>query len=146
MCAGERALFMPKELALQEILRDCCAIYCNETLTCSRTQVVKRTGDDLLASAAFSEQQHTHRGWRDTLHNVAHAEHRRTCGNETSKGRVVLELAQPSIFGLQRIEIVRAANNQTDYLCVDGFLVEVVCTEADRSEGMRALLVSCHDN
>ncbi len=50
-------LFVPKQLALKQIVRQCTAIDWNEAKIPSRTQIVQCTGREFLSGTGFAEDQ-----------------------------------------------------------------------------------------
>src|SRR5205085_3113460 len=56
--AGERALLVTEELALDELARDRRAVHLHERLLLARAEPVDRPRDELLAGAALSRDEH----------------------------------------------------------------------------------------
>src|SRR5262249_7722793 len=56
-CAGERSLFMAKELALDQTHRDCGAVDLYQGALASRANIVNRARDHLLASSGLALNQ-----------------------------------------------------------------------------------------
>jgi hypothetical protein len=55
--SGERALFVPKQLAFEEAGGNRRAVYFYEGITLSRTEIMNRTSNQLLAGAGFSQNE-----------------------------------------------------------------------------------------
>ena len=65
--AGERALLVAEQLALEQVLGNRGAVDRDEALAAPRRQVVQRAREQLLAGAAFAQQQDGRAGARDLL-------------------------------------------------------------------------------
>src|SRR5436190_2627678 len=71
--AGERPLFVPEQLALDQVLGNGGAIHLHEPLAAAQTVAVDRPRDELLADAALALNQHRRVGGRraaDRRHDV----------------------------------------------------------------------------
>src|SRR5205823_7997903 len=62
--AGERALFVAEQLALDQLLRDGRAVDLDERPVGAPTVLMKRACDQLLAGAVPAGDQHPPLGWR----------------------------------------------------------------------------------
>src|SRR6202023_3417460 len=64
-CAGERALFMPKEFDFDQPGRNSGAIQSNERALATRTAVVNGPSEHFLPGPGLAMQQHGRACWRD---------------------------------------------------------------------------------
>jgi hypothetical protein len=67
MAAGEGAAFVAEQFALEQRLGNGGAVDLDEGRVAARAGQVQRAGEQLLAGAAFTQQQHRGRGRRHTL-------------------------------------------------------------------------------
>src|ERR1700691_2417962 len=79
---GERALFVAKKLAFQEVQRDGGAVQLDERASASRTDIVDRARDQLLARAGFTLDQDSGTCRRHPFDPIEHSFQRRTVANE----------------------------------------------------------------
>jgi len=66
--AGEGALFMTKQLALDQVLRQRGTVHADERLVAARAARVHRARDQFLAGTGLADQQHTRVGGCDDTH------------------------------------------------------------------------------
>src|SRR5688572_27432961 len=76
--AGERALLVSEQLALDQFCRQRCAVDLDERHLATRRAVVNAPGDELLADAAFASNEHRDIAVADLLDNLRDFAHRRT--------------------------------------------------------------------
>jgi hypothetical protein len=69
-CAGERALHVAEEFALEETFGHRAAVQFDHRTVASRTSLVDGSRDQLLSGAAFSGDEHGRVGRRDQLNLV----------------------------------------------------------------------------
>jgi hypothetical protein len=67
-CPGKGTLLVPKQLALQQIERDCSAVKLHEGASAARAEIVNGMGDQFFPRSSFSQNQHSRISWRYTLH------------------------------------------------------------------------------
>jgi hypothetical protein len=84
--AGEGALGMAEKLALEKFRRDRPAVDTDERLLAPRAALVNGRGDELLASAGFSQDQHGGIGRRDHLDLFEDAAQGGTAADDLAKG------------------------------------------------------------
>jgi hypothetical protein len=73
--AGERALHVPEQLALDELGRDGGAVDLDERPVGARRVLVDGAGDELLAGAVLAGDEHARRRGRDALDLVEQRAH-----------------------------------------------------------------------
>jgi hypothetical protein len=83
--AGERAFHVTEKLALEQAVGYCTTIYLDEGMALSRTVVVDGPGDELLAGAAFSCDEHCGRCGGNELNLLHHCLHGRTSTDDVSE-------------------------------------------------------------
>ena len=76
--AGEGALLVAEQLALEQLRRQRRAIHLHERLAAARRALVNRAGDELLADAAFAANQHGDVAVGDLIDDERHLLHRWT--------------------------------------------------------------------
>src|SRR5205085_9273049 len=74
--AGERALLVTEELALEEGLRKARAVESDEGTISAQRQLVDRLGDDFFSDTCLTEQDHADVADRDALHHAIELLHR----------------------------------------------------------------------
>ena len=130
--AGERALLVAEQLALEQLLgnrravdRDEPAAPCGRSCVCTArassslpVPLSPRISTDTSVGATFSIM-------RQTL------QHRIVGGDQALERRVELRLAQRAVLLLQRVHVERAADDQAQHVGVDRLLIEVVGAERD---------------
>src|SRR5688572_20348511 len=101
--AGERALLVPEDLALEQRLRNRRAVDRHERLLGARAQLVDRLGDELLAGARLAPDQHRRRrrgGLLDDLVDLAHA---RTAADHVAEAAVLAQLPAQDLYLAPRV-------------------------------------------
>src|SRR6266542_3953312 len=66
-CSWERSATMAEQLAFNEILRNCCAVYLHEHFILARTVSVNGPCRQLLAGSGFAKDKHAAAGRRHKL-------------------------------------------------------------------------------
>src|SRR5205823_6075868 len=80
--AGEGALFMAKQLTLEQRLRNSGAVEREKRPLRPAAVAINRAGNQFLARAALAEDQHGHVLRRDPADRLVHGLHRRTTPDE----------------------------------------------------------------
>ena len=91
--AGEGALLVPEELALQEALRERRATERHEVAVLARAVVVDGLGEELLAGAALAGDEHGDVGRGDLPHDLEDARHERPGADDALEPESLVELA-----------------------------------------------------
>lgn len=78
--SSERTTFVPKELALQQRVRRCCAIQRHERALVAWRRIVERAGRNLLANTRLAEEQHTDVAPRNQAEELRYPCHRSFVG------------------------------------------------------------------
>src|SRR4029079_17201667 len=84
--AGERALLVAEQLALEQLLAERGAVDRHERPRGARAAGVDLARGDLLAGAALAEQEHGRRGPRDLLDRLDNRAHRRVAIGQRRAG------------------------------------------------------------
>jgi hypothetical protein len=100
--AGERALLVAEELALDQIARDRGAVHADERLVLARAVLVERARDELLAGAALARDEHRARRVRDLLDDLIDLRHRRGLPDEPVAARLARLGADVALAQLAR--------------------------------------------
>ncbi len=85
--AGERALLVAEQLALDELLADRRAVHRDERALGARAAGVDGAGDQLLAGARLAENRHRRGRGRHALDELDEHPHRRSMAHQTLPGR-----------------------------------------------------------
>ncbi len=124
--AGERALLVPEQLALEQRLGQRRAGDLDEGLAAPRAVLVQGLREQLLAGAALAEQQHGGRGGRHLPDRLEHREHLGALADQVVEAVLVLEpLAQRARLLEQPLLLERLLEHDLQLLDVDR-LAEVV--------------------
>ena len=106
--AGEGALFVPEQLALDEPGRNRRRAHADEGATLPAAQRMDRASDELLAGARFAQQQDRRFGRGHGFHRLQHAAQRRTRSDDLAKFAMeadfvfeVLLLADQPLFAVR---------------------------------------------
>ena len=99
----------------------------------------------LLAGAAFAENQHRYIGRRHLLDHAAHFEHRLIGCDYSGKRRARLAL-QLAVLLLKLVDAKRARHDQLQDLRLNGLLTEVRGAESHGPHGARLITIAGHDN
>ena len=106
-----------------------------------------RARDQLLAGAAFAEDQHRHVGRRDLLDHAAHLEHRVVGGDEPFERRAHLRLAAAGGSAARaRAAGTRGSTMQPQHVRIDRLLVEIVGAERHGAHRVVAIGVAGDDD
>ena len=101
---------------------------------------MQRARQQLLAGAAFAEQERRHVGRRDLLDHAAHGEHDLAGRDDAVERRSVDLQLQATVLRFELGDVERPVDEQLERVGVDGLLVEVVGALADGRQ--RVLLVA----
>ena len=85
-CGWERSATMAEQLAFNEILGNCCAVYLYEHFILARTVSVYRPCCQLFAGAGFAEDKHAAASWRHKLNLLAEGFHGNTIAHDYATG------------------------------------------------------------
>ena len=102
--------------------------------------------EQLLAGAAFAEQQDRHIGRRQLLDVAQHPQHFWTGGDDAVDRRTGRGVGQPAVLGLEIEHLLGAADDHPQNLDVDRLLIEIVGAERDRAQRVLAGLVAGGDD
>ena len=102
--AGERALFVTEELALEQRFRQAGAVDRDERRARAQAGFVGRTRDHLLAGAGFAKEQDRRVRWRDTHYQVEHLE----------EGRILTDQALGRANGTDALQRLHVLGEQRD--------------------------------
>ncbi|RMU45974.1 hypothetical protein ALP29_05253 [Pseudomonas syringae pv. avii] len=135
--AGEGAAFMSEEFGFEQLLGDCRAIEGHERLLCAWAEVVQAAGDQLLAAAGFTANQHIDRQTRQVQHLAAQA--LKALGHTQQAGlqlrAMIGLLMQPAVFQDQATLVQRPAQAVEQGVGAEGFFQEVVGAVAHGFDG-----------
>ena len=98
--AGEGALHVAEELALDQALGDCAAIHRDERLLRARALGVHRARDQLLADAALAGDEHRGPRHRHLVDQLEHALHGGAAPDHVAEPRAPLELLAQELIVL----------------------------------------------
>ena len=98
--AGERALDVAEELAFEQALGECSAVDADVRAGEPRAEVVDGTGDQLLARARFSDDQHTCARRGDLPGNSHDLAHRRARADQAREADVVSGPRRVAVLGV----------------------------------------------
>ena len=104
VCTGEGPLLVSEQLGFDESRGDCRAVQCHEGLLAARRIEVDGTSYQLLAHAAFAEDQHRGAHGCDALQPVGQPAHRRRLGLGIDGARPLGDLVLEEVDA--RIELV----------------------------------------
>ena len=124
--AGERALLVAEELALEQLLGNGRAVDGLEARLGAAAQVVHGPCEQFLAGAALAEDQHRRVGRRHLLDHATHLLHRLVAGDEAGERCARACIAQLLVLLLEVVDVERAAHDQLEHVRVHGLLAEVV--------------------
>src|SRR6266567_8735118 len=85
-CRWERSATMAEQLAFNEILRNCCAVYLYEHFILARTVSVNRTCCQLFAGAGFAKDEHAAASRRHKLNLLPEGFHGNTVAHDYATG------------------------------------------------------------
>ena len=101
--AGEAALLVAEQLALDQARRDRAAVDREEMLAAAPAQVVDGLRHHFLAGAAFAADQHRRRGARDPRHLVVDPAHRRRTAPQLPEVTVLVDVGvEVADFAVER--------------------------------------------
>ena len=153
--AGEGALLVAEQLALEQLRRQRGAVHLHERARPPRRPAVQLAGDDVLADAAFAAQQHADVAVGDAVHHRRHRFHRRAGAPRRparpagSSAALALEAGH---FGAQRLALERVANRGLERHLAHAFGVAGLEHVVGRAEahglddGRRRLTARQHDD
>ena len=144
--AGEGALLVAEQLALEQVLRDRRAVDRDERLRGARAQRVHRLGQQFLARAALAEQQHARIGGGDLLDRAAGFRHRVADRDDPVERHLALVLQQGPVLLLERVDVEGALHQQAQHVGVDRLLVEIVGAQADGPHRVLLVELPGHDD
>ena len=131
--AGERAAHVAKQFALEQRFDNRRAIDGDESALAPRPETMERLGDQLLARAGFSGDQHRSRVRRETPHRIEQLLHARTSTDQA------IELELPRDVGVdaqQRLASLDALADGDQQLAetfeIEGLCDVVECAGLDR--------------
>src|SRR4029077_3103902 len=81
-CAGERALFMPKEFAFHQPGRNSGTVQSNEGTLATRTSVVNGPSEKFFSSAGLPVQEHCRSRGSDNRNLIEHSPQRGTLADD----------------------------------------------------------------
>ena len=121
--AGKGALFMPKELAFHEGLRQSRAIDRHKRTATPRAQLMDRAGHQFLARSALAADQHGGRGRGDLPDHGEDFLHRRRSSHQVAQDALVAELPVQTLGLFQQVILLnRALQEGAQHGGLDGFL------------------------
>ncbi len=119
--AGERALLVAEQLALDQLARERRAIHRDERLARARTSKMNRARDQLLAGARFAANQNRHVGRRDLVDRLEHAHHRARSPDHVLEhaGLEPHLLEQLVVLALEQLRLHHLAHFQAQLVVVE---------------------------
>ena len=134
--ARERALLVPKQLALQQRRRERRAMHRHQRKPRARAALVNALRDQFLAGAAFARDQNRRPRRRNLLHDVEHLLHHGRFTDDTLQTKLPIQpVMQRLIFLLERSAPQRAGDAQFEFVDLQPPLRDVI---------IRALLHRLH--
>jgi hypothetical protein len=144
--AGERALLVAEELALEQVLRDRGAVDRDEALAAARRLRVQVARQDLLAGARLAEEQHRGVGRRHALDRPAHPHHLGIPREDAAERLGALRRLEPAVLLLQVVQAEGALDDEGQELRLERLRVEVVRAKPDRLHRVRAVVLAGEDD
>ena len=136
--AGEGALLVAEELALEQVLGDRGAVDDDEGLVARGAEIVDRARDELLAGAALAGDQHGRARRRDALDGAEHAAHHLALADQAPEPRLARHLvAQAHDFLFERAALEELAHLDAQRVDLEGLGHEVGGAELHRLDGGR---------
>ena len=126
VCTREGTFLVAEQLGLEQILGDRSAVYRDEVALSPRAQSMQCAREQLLASAAFSQQQRGDIRRRNLLDHAANGEHTVAGSDNAVKRRAADLVLQFAVLGLELGDVECAIDEQSQRIGVDRFLVEIV--------------------
>ena len=105
--AGERALLVAEDLALEQRLRNRRAVDRDERKRRARAELVDRLRDQLLAGARLAGDQHRRAGRRRLLDHLVDLPHLRAVADQRSERAVLAQLTPQRLHLAQRLRAAR---------------------------------------
>src|SRR5687768_9457412 len=118
---------MSEQLALEKCLGERGAVHRNERTGCTRSLVMERLSDDLLAGAAFAEDQDRQVGCGETLDGGAQCDDRRAVADQVYPARDLL--GELLVTADELLTLPRVANRDCRLACKLGQAFFVVVRE-----------------
>jgi hypothetical protein len=119
--AGERALLVTEELALDQLARDRGAVHRDEGARAACAALVERLGDELLAGAALAADQHREIGLGDLLDRLEDLAHRAALADQVLEAVLALDpLEQHAVLALKLGALERMSHHDAQLLVVEG--------------------------
>ncbi len=144
-CPGERALLVAKELRFQKVLGDCRAVDGDKWAVGPLAQRVERTGKQLLASAAFSLEQHRGVGSSRPLQGDRHLLQSRVLADDLRGTTLCREFVfQQDVFRGEPPLRQRALHHEQQHVGVDGLGEKIQGTLFHRRDGILDAAESRH--
>ena len=134
--ARVRALLVPEELGLEQVLLQRRAVDLDERARRSVRVVVDRAGDQFLARARFAADQHRRVAARHLLHDAEHLLQRAARADDAVEIiEVLLLVAQVLHLVLEMAELDRLFDLELHFLDFEGLLHEVEGADLHRLDG-----------
>jgi hypothetical protein len=134
---GEGALGMAEQLGFRQRFGDCRGVERDEPLVGARAVVVNRPGDELLARAGLTVNQHRAVEGGHQLQCLEDLAHRRTLADDIVEAITVLQLGtQFGVFLPQPLLVDADAENPRQLTQLKGFDQEVERIALDRRDGL----------
>jgi hypothetical protein len=144
--AGEGALLVAEELALEQRLRDRRAVDGHEGPRGPRGEPVDRAGRDLLARAALAREEDGGIDGRHLADRGEHLLHARARPEHPLEAAGRRALSQLAVLRLERVQAQRASQHDLELVHVDRLHEEVVPALLDGVKRVRALLAPGDDD
>jgi hypothetical protein len=140
--AGEGALLVAEQLALEQVLGNGRAVDGDEAPVLAPAHLVQGARDHLLAAAGLAQQHHRGRGRGHPFDGAAQLQHAVVARDDARQRRRILDLQHAPVFLLHRMEHEGAFDDHAQHVGIEGFEVEVIGAHANRLERVRAIAVA----
>jgi hypothetical protein len=135
-----------EKFAFEQRLRYGRAVDRDEGRTSARAHLINCPSQQLLSGAALTQQQDRDIGGGDLLNVAQDLQHFRAARNDAVDRRYCSGVHKPAIFGFELEHLPGTADDQSQDIDIDGFLVKVIGAQRNGSQCMFARLVACCDN